>query len=73
MNSKNSRERLRSIVVYPNERTTNHGDILAIARAEAQKRERTSKICIKTIKFVPELGVYVALYPVFKPSGVRRK
>lgn len=57
--------RLRALVITPNERTKDVGDILAIARAEAQKREHTRQnISIKVVKFVAELSVYVALYMV---------
>ena len=67
---------LKSIVIIPNEKTRDHGALLAIARREAKRREHTHEnLVVRTIKFVPECGVYVALYesPVraFKTSGER--
>lgn len=60
---------LRSLVVYGNESTGDIGDILRIARAEAQKREHTHEnINVKTIIYVAECGCYVALYKI---PGVR--
>lgn len=39
------------------------GDLLAIARAEARKREHTDKNPpVRALRFLPELGVYVAVY-----------
>lgn len=53
----------KALVIVPNSRTTDVGDLLAIARAEAQKREQThEKVEIKALPFIPELGVYVAIY-----------
>jgi hypothetical protein len=47
------------------------GDLLSIARAEAQKREHTRQnIRVEAIKFFPECQVYVALYKV--PPEVRK-
>ena len=61
---------LKALVIVPNERTQDTGSLLAIARAEAQKRERTHKnVSVKTIIFVPECGVHVALY---EAPGVQR-
>ena len=66
---KSSAKILRSLVVYSNERTGDIGDILRIARTEAQKREHTHEnLTIKTIHYVPECGCYVALYKI---PGVR--
>lgn len=60
---------LRALVVYPNERIKDHGDILKIARSEIQKKEHTHQnINIKTIHYIPECGCYVALYKI---PGVR--
>lgn len=61
---------LKALVIVPNERTQEMGSLLAIARAEAQKRERThEKLIIRVILFIPECNVYVALY---EASGVQR-
>ena len=54
---------LKALVIIPNERTTEYGDLLAIARAEARKREHSEQNPpIRVLQFVPELGVYVAVY-----------
>ena len=54
---------LKALVIYPNEKTTGHGDLLAIARAEARKREHIhDKVKVKALRFISELGVYVAIY-----------
>jgi len=68
---------LRALVITPNERTQDHGSLLAIARSEAKKREHTHEnLVIRTIKFIPECGVYVALYEppdeCSKTSGCKR-
>jgi hypothetical protein len=54
---------LRAIVVIPNDRTKEFGSLLAVARAEARKRERADKNPpVLALRFFPELGVYVAVY-----------
>jgi len=54
---------LKSLVIVPNSRTKEVGDLLAIARAEARKREHADKNPpIRALRFLPELGVYVAVY-----------
>jgi hypothetical protein len=54
---------LKSLVIVPNSRTKEVGDLLAIARAEARKREHTDKNPpVRALRFLPELGVYVAVY-----------
>jgi hypothetical protein len=54
---------LRALVIVPNEKTTDLGSLLAIARSEACKREQVSiNPTIKALMFVAELGVYVAIY-----------
>ena len=66
---------LRALVITPNQRTKDVGDLLAIARATAQKREHThEKVDIKAIQFVASLGVYVAVYelPDVREGKVRR-
>jgi hypothetical protein len=50
-------------VIIPNEQTKEVGALLAVARAEARKRERSEKnLPIRSLRFLPELGVYVAVY-----------
>ena len=47
----------------PNTKTKEIGDILAIARSEARKRERSQQNPhIRSLKFLPELNAYVAVY-----------
>lgn len=54
---------LRALVITPNQKTRDLGALLAIARAEAQKREHThEKINVKNLTFIAQLGVYVAVY-----------
>ena len=54
---------LKALVIYPNERTKDIGDLLAIARSAAKKREHTHQnVNVRTLKFVPECACYVALY-----------
>ena len=54
---------LKALVIIPNLRTREVGDLLAVARAEARKREHAEKNPpIRTLRFLPELGVYVAVY-----------
>ena len=67
---------LKSIVIIPNEKTRDHGALLAIARREAKRREHTHEnVVVRAIKFIPECGVWVALYEppmgVFRASGGR--
>jgi hypothetical protein len=54
---------LKAIVVFPNENTSEVGSLLAIARAEARKREQSKENPpILAMKYFPELKVYVAVY-----------
>jgi len=54
---------LKALVIIPNQRTKEYGSLLAVARAEARKREHADKNPpIRALKFLPELGVYVAVY-----------
>ncbi len=56
-------EVLKALVIVPNSRTKEIGDLLAIARAEARKREHVDKNPpIRALVFVPELQVYCAIY-----------
>ena len=62
---------LKAIVITPNEKTKEYGSLLAVARAEARKRERSEKNPpVLALRFFPELGVYVAVYEaVENPVG----
>ena len=54
---------LKALVIIPNVKTKEYGSLLAVARAEARKREHADKNPpIRALKFLPELGVYVAVY-----------
>jgi hypothetical protein len=54
---------LKALVILPNEQTREIGALLAVARAEARKREQSDKNPpVLALKFFPELSVYVAVY-----------
>jgi hypothetical protein len=54
---------LKALVIIPNSQTKEFGSLLAVARAEARKREHSDKSPpIRALRFLPELGVYVAVY-----------
>jgi len=54
---------LKALVITPNEKTTELGSLLAVARAEARKREKSDQNPpVRALRFFPELGVYVAVY-----------
>lgn len=54
---------LKALVIVPNVNTQEIGALLAIARAEARKRERAEmNPPIRSLLFIPELSVYVAIY-----------
>jgi hypothetical protein len=54
---------LKALVIVPNDLTKEFGSLLAVARAEARKRERSDKNPpIRALRFFPELGIYVAVY-----------
>jgi hypothetical protein len=56
---------LKALVIISNEKTSEFGSLLAIARSEACKREG-SKVNppVRALVFVAEVGVYVAIYEV---------
>ena len=54
---------LKALVIAPNEKTTEFGSVLAVARAEARKRERSKdNPPIRALRYFPELCVYVVVY-----------
>jgi hypothetical protein len=54
---------LKALVISPNDKTTEFGSLLAVARAEARRREKCERNPpIRSLRFLPELGVYVAVY-----------
>ena len=55
----------KAIVINPNERTVDVGCLLAVARAEACRREHVQvNPTVRALVFVAEVGVYVAVYQV---------
>jgi hypothetical protein len=67
---------LKALVIATNEKTTEFGSILAIARSEARKRERSKENPpIRALKFFPELSIYVAVYEAVENpvEGVKQK
>jgi hypothetical protein len=54
---------LKALVIAINEKTTEFGSILAIARSEARRREQSKENPpIRALRYFPELCVYVAVY-----------
>jgi hypothetical protein len=54
---------LKALVICPNEKTVEFGSLLAVARAEARKREKSElNPPIWALRYFPELCVYVAVY-----------
>ena len=54
---------MKALVIIPNEQTREFGALLAVARAEARKREHADENPpVLALRFFPELGVYVAVY-----------
>lgn len=62
---------LKAVVVTPNEKTSEVGSVLAIARSEACRREGVRiNPPVRALMFVAELGVYVAVYEVLVEGKV---
>jgi hypothetical protein len=56
---------LKALVITPNDKTNDHGTLLAIARAEARKREHTeANPPIRALRFLSEIDAYIAVYEV---------
>jgi hypothetical protein len=54
---------LKALVIAPNEKTTEFGSLLAVARAAARKREQSKdNPPIRALRYFPEIGIYVAVY-----------
>lgn len=54
---------LKALVIIPSSGTKEYGSLLAVARAEARKREHCKdNPPIRSLIFVPELQVYCAIY-----------
>jgi hypothetical protein len=62
---------LKALIITPNEKTSEFGSLLAIARSEARKREGVRvNPPVRALVFVAELGVYVAVYEVSNKVNV---
>jgi hypothetical protein len=63
---------LKSLVIVPNEKTKDLGDILQIARSLAKRKEHTDdNIPVLNIIFDPVTKVYIAVYEwCSNPQGV---
>jgi hypothetical protein len=60
---------LKALVLMPNEKTSEVGSLLAVARDAARKREGTqTNPLIRALHFIAELGVFVAIYEVAEKS-----
>jgi len=56
---------LKALVIVSNDKTVEFGSLLAVARAEACRREHVNiKPPILALSYIPELKVYVAIYEV---------
>lgn len=68
---------LKALVIFPTENTSEFGSLLAVARAEARRREQSEKNPpIRALRFFPEIGVYVAVYEAaenINPNQKKRK
>jgi hypothetical protein len=54
---------LKALVITPNEKTREFGSLLAVARAEARRREQSEKNPpIRALGYFAELCIYVAVY-----------
>jgi hypothetical protein len=61
---------LKALVIAPNAKTAELGSVLAVARAEARKREQSKENPrIRALQFVPELGVFVAIYEAYEKNN----
>jgi hypothetical protein len=53
----------KALVIMPNEKTSEIGSILAVARSMARKRENSQdNPPIRALLFLPEVSAYVAVY-----------
>jgi hypothetical protein len=65
---------LKALVIRPNEKTVEYGSLLAVARAEARRREKSElNPPIRAMSYFPELCVYVAVYEAFENPSQRLK
>jgi hypothetical protein len=65
---------LKALVIAPNEKTADFGCLLAVARAEACRREHVVvNPSVRALVFVAELGVYVAVYEAVVKTNPEQK
>jgi hypothetical protein len=65
---------LKALVLMPNEKTSDVGTLLAIARDAARKRENVQvNPPIRALHFIAELEVFVAIYEVIEKTGNKRE
>jgi len=66
--------RLKALVVFPNEKVEDYGDLLAIGRAEAKRILRTKEnVQVKDILYSAKCGVHVVIFEAPKPKRVAAK
>jgi hypothetical protein len=65
---------LKALVIMPNEKTTEVGALLAVARDAARRREDAqTNPPIRALHFIAELGVFVAVYEAVEKSKQDQK
>jgi hypothetical protein len=65
---------LKALIILPNEKTSDVGALLAVARDAARRREDISiNPPIRALQFIAELGVFVAVYEVIEKTGTKRE
>ena len=66
--------RLKALVVFPNEKVRDYGDLLAIGRAEAKRLLRTHEnVNVKDILYSAKLGVHIIIFEVPELTKVEAK
>jgi hypothetical protein len=62
---------LKALVLMPNDKTSEVGCLLAVARDVAKKREGTqTNPSIRALHFIAELGIFVAVYEAVEKSSI---
>jgi hypothetical protein len=68
------KQMFKALVLMPNEKTSEFGSLLAVARDAARKREETrTNPPIRVLHFIAELGIYVAIYEVIEKPALNRE
>jgi len=66
--------RLKALVVFPNDRVGDFGDLLAIGRAEAKRLLGTSEnVNVKDILYSAKCGVHIIIFEVPESAMVEAK